>query len=317
MSFVLPDLVLESIVRDGLENARRDETVVDDVFGNLTRPFAAKKYGQSEIDKIKKLVKNSEVSVVHSFHMVEANVPCISIQMLSGTEETAHAYMGDFVGVYDVPITDPEKLAALVVVESFVSNSYDPLTGKITVPDSVNLAPVYANLLFADSAGQTFPVLGGIDNTAGQKSFLIQKQAEVTVGNGCEIKSSIDFNRFQKRGNKENVQLMVGIHTKDALTTKYLYTLVNYFFMSRKADLQARDFQLSTYNGSDFHRNLEYAGDVVYSRFLTVSGFITHDWRSDKVQLIDSVNVDVRVPADEFGNSALGLENMTVKTTKD
>jgi hypothetical protein len=314
MPFVLPEITIESILRDGFKNARRNsDDVIRDVFGNLTRAFADKKYGEKEINKIKKLVEDKEVSIVHSFNMVQAEIPCISIQLVSDTEDERKAHLGDHVGFYDMPFVDQSKS---VIVSSFETLSYDQTTGIVTVPDSVNLAPVYANLLFVDQAGLEFQILGGIDNTPGQKKFAIQKQAEVVVGISCEIKTSINFDRYQTRGNVEKVNILLGIHTQDPLLTKYVYTLVKYFLLSRKKDLINRDIQLSTYTGSDFTRNGEYAADAVYSRYLTVNGMVQHDWRSDLVELVDSVEVNVKVPADKFGNKALELENQTVKVNK-
>lgn len=315
MSFVLPDLVIESIIRDGMQNARRlPDDVITDVFGNLTRSFADKKYGQKEIDKIKSLVEEKEVSIVHSYNLVNVSIPCISIQLINDTEDERRAHMGDQVAFYEVPFADQ---SVTVIVSSFEALTYDVNTGIVTVDDTVNLSQVYANLLFIDQAGVEHQILGGIDNTAGQKKFAIEKQGEVTLGVGCEIKTSINFNRYKTKGNIEKINILLGIHTPDPLITKYLYTLVKYFLLSRKKDLISRDLQLSTYSGSDFTRNMEYKADAVFSRYITVTGFVQHDWRSDLVELVDHVDVNVKVAADKYGNNALGLTNQTVKTTKD
>ena len=46
MAFILPDLVVESIIRDGFENARRDLTIVDDIFQTLSQAHLSSKYEQ-------------------------------------------------------------------------------------------------------------------------------------------------------------------------------------------------------------------------------------------------------------------------------
>ena len=48
MPFILPDLVLESVIRDGLDNVRNDLTIVDDIFVSMTQSHHAKKYGERE-----------------------------------------------------------------------------------------------------------------------------------------------------------------------------------------------------------------------------------------------------------------------------
>jgi hypothetical protein len=70
---------------------------------------------------------------------------------------------------------------------------------------------------------------------------------------------------------------------------------------------------LNTYNGSDFNRNEAYSGDVVYSRYLTISARLLNSWRSDKVQLVDNIDIRTFVPKDKKNNVDLGLENQTIK----
>lgn len=313
MAFRLPDLIVESILRDGLNNARRDETVIDDVFGNLNLAYASRKYGQSEIDKIKEVIRNKEVSIVHAFNLVNANLPCISIQLADDHEDEDKAYIGNYVQNVTRAFTTPEQLASLVIVESFTPLSYEPLTGVVKVDDSVNLAAVHTNLLFVDAAGAAHQIIGGIVNDPGAKQFIIATGETVSLDPGAVIKSSIDYELFQKRGNVEKTQVILGIHTEEALLTKYLYILVKYFFLSRRSDLIARGFELTSYSGSDFHRNVEYVGDVVYTRFFNLTGLVLHQWQSDKVQLIDSVDVQVKLAKDRLGNEALNLTDSTIK----
>lgn len=315
MAFILPDLILESIIRDGMEVARRDLTVIDDVFGQLTRSFASEKYGNSEVDKIKTWITKKQISVVHSFNLVPTNLPCVSIQLSDDRELENQAHMGDFAYLSQVPMTDPDELADLVFINAFTPSSYNPITGIVKVADSVDLSQIYANLLFVDSTGKEFPITGGINNQLGSRQFQVAAQSSVTIGAGCEIKSSLNYRQYQTKANIEQVQLIVGIHTQDALLTKYLYILVKYFILSRKRDLINRDFQLSTYTGSDFSRNMEYQADVVYTRFLHVLGKVEHSWRSDKVALVDNVIVHVKVPKDKLGNEALDLTESTIQVT--
>ena len=317
MPFVLPDLVIESVLRDGFENARNNEAVVDDVFANLTRAFASSKYGQAELEKIKNLVQNREVSIIHSFNLAQTKMPTISIQLAEDTEDEEQARMSDLLSYESRPFTDPTRIANLVVVGSFTPLAYDSSTGEVKVPDSVDLSQVHANLLFVDSASVEHPIIGIIDNTIGNKRFFIDKGATVGLGAGAEIKSSIDFDQVKIKGNREDTALILGIHSKNALITKYLYILVKYFLLSRKDDICSRGLELSTYSGSDFTRNMEYGGDVIYSRYITIKGAVENEWDHSKVALIDNVEVTLLVEKDELGNEALDLTNSTVQVTED
>jgi hypothetical protein len=311
MSFKMPDLIVESIIRDGFKNARRDESVIDDVFADLTLAYASKKYGEAEIEKIKAMVREKEVSIIHSFNLSAVNMPCISIQ-LADDREDEKSFMGNYLTTFQSPMTNPEEIAALTKL-TFTPVSYDPNTGIVRVDDSVNLSAIHANLIFEDADGAEYVIVGGIVNDTGAKQFIIAKQSEVALTGPGQIKSSINYKLYTRNGNKEQTQLILGIHSKDALVTKYLYTLVKYFVLTRRPDLIKRGLQITTYQGSDFSRSLEYTADIVYTRFFHIVGTVVHSWRQDKVQLIDNVEVNVQVPKDRLGNEALKLTDMTIK----
>lgn len=301
MPFVMPELILESVVRDGLENVRRDPSLLDDVFGNLTRAFASEKYGTTEIEKIKTAIVEREVSVVHSLSHVNSGLQTdgktlmISFNLGEESEDESKAGMGDHFATMDVAFKTPSKIAAVTKVAAFTPTAYNAKTGIVTIPDAVNLAPVHVNLLFVDASGTEFNINGSINNTTGSKTIGIDKGVEVDLGPGAEIKSSITFDRYQVKSNIDKTTILLGCHSKEPLLTKYLYTLVKYFLLSRKKDLISRDFQLSTYRGSDFQRNENYTADHVFSRWLTISGMIQHDWNNEKVDLIDNVEVNLTI----------------------
>lgn len=314
MSFVLPEIILTSVIQDGLQNCRDNSAIIQDVFGNLTRSFASAKYGTSEINKIQTLIQTKPIPVVHSMSMVTAEVPCVSIALINDQEDTGHASFSDYMTTIDSPLTDPSDLAALVVVSSFTPTSYNATTGALLIPDGVDLTQVYINLLFIDSTGVRYPVLGGIIADVGHKQILIASGQNPSLSAGATIQSSLNYVQNQVKGNVEKVQLMIGIHTKDPLMTKYLYTLVKYFILSRKVSLINRDFQLATYSGSDFTRDQQYGGDAVFTRFLTINGMVQNDWNAQGVVIYDDVNVILVTTKDEFTSEELGLANQTTKT---
>lgn len=317
MSFQLPDIIIESVIRDGLEDLRRNPQHIDDIFGSLTRSYASKKYGIAELNKIKELIQKKDIAVVHSFHEVSARLPCFSIQLTSDVEDRATAHLDDFEGDELVDLADPDELAALVKVSGITIDSYDPLSGEIKVPDAVDLSQTHVNLLFVDSAGVEHTIVGGIDNTAGQKKFFVAEGSDVTTTGTGEIKSSIDYKQYEVRGVLSNANMLIGVHSQEALLTKYLYMLLKYFLLSRKADLEARCYIVSSYQGSDFTRNLDYQGDVVYDRFLTVTGKVEDSWRSDQVQLVDHVIVTTKVDKDEASTDDLDLDESTIQIIDD
>jgi hypothetical protein len=291
--FILPELIIESLIRDGLQNVKADPTIIDDVFSQLTRAYAQQKYGQTEIDKINALVQK-DLAVVFSYFEVDANAPCISIMIGSDTEDKRRAHLSDDYGQMEEQIVDPVELEALHRVNNLEVSSYDPTTGRVAVTDANDLSPVFKGMIFVDSTDVEHIITGGIDNSLGSKSFFIGKNEEVDFSDPttCYIKSTLNYKLNEVRGLTGDETLVIGVHSKDSLTTKYLYILVKYFILSRKPDMIKRGMYLSSYSGSDFGRDSEYLGDQVKTRFLTITGKIDDTWRSDQVILIDSVEID-------------------------
>lgn len=296
MSFPIPDILIESIIRDGIENMKQRPEVLDDLFGDFTKAYANRKYGQTEIDKIKDLltgVNNTEIAIVHSFHAAAAKDVSVSIQLGSDTEDKRIAVMEDLSEEILEDIVDAQKLADLIKVENVIPTSYAPTTGQVRVPDSVDLSDVYKRYIYVDGAGTEFELMGGISNTPGDKYFFIAPTQSPDIVNPGILKSFLTEIQTTIRASHQDVQILLGVHAKDALMAKYLYTLVKYFIKSRKKDLIRRGFIVATVAGSDFTRDLRYEGDMVYSRFLTVSGKVEESWRSDQVDLIDSAEIQV------------------------
>jgi hypothetical protein len=82
--FILPELIVESIIRDGLINVRNDPTIIDSIFAQLTRSYNNRKYGETELTKIKALILH-DIAVLYSYHQVDAKDQSISIMV--GTDD--------------------------------------------------------------------------------------------------------------------------------------------------------------------------------------------------------------------------------------
>lgn len=293
MGFTLPDIVIESVIRDGLESLKSKPEIIDDIFNTLKLPYAERKYGQQAIDDIKTWISSNEdgIAVVHSMLAAPGRAPCYSIQLGSDVEDRRSSHLGDDIDTIEIPLTG-DDLLPFQKITNLIPTSYDPATGVLSIDDSVDLSKVYNGYLYVDGSGVEFEIFA-ISETPGMKFVVIAKNATPDVANAGLIKSPIDSERFEVKGIFSDVQLLLGVHTKDALTTKYLYILLKYFILGRKKSLIARGFEVATISGSDFTRDLRYEGDVVYTRFLTVSGKIEDSWSSNQIPDIDSTDLDL------------------------
>jgi len=315
MAFRVPDLIIESILRDGFTAVRRDKTIVDDVFADLDLGFTKKKYGQKELNRLKKFLTEKEVSIVQAFSQVPTNMPCISIQLVSSSEAKNYTILDDFASDKEQDLS-PKEEEQRVILDIVYASDYDPMTGIVSVSNVTDLEPVIKNNLYVDASGTEFSIRGGINNATGKKQFNIGKNQDPDLSEPGKIISSIDFKQFEERATVDNERILLGIHTEERLLTIYMYILVKYFLLSRKRYLIERGFQLASYDASDFTRNLDYK-EPVFSRFITVSGITTHEWLSDKVEPLESIDVIETVAKDVANTEEAELDNMTIQIDEE
>jgi hypothetical protein len=312
MPFILPELLIESVIRDGLANITLTPAVLDDVFGSLVKNYNIRKYGQAEINKIKTLITTKQIPVVHNLADVRAHNQSFSIQLGMDTEDQSHAMLDDFSEDMVVPMTSAQDLQDLILVENVVGISYNPNSGQILIDNSTDLTNAHKNNIFVDASNIEFKISTVIKDGS-DKSIYIDKNQVVDLSDFGTIKSAINYRQYEEKTVVSDEQLIIGVHAKDALTTKYLYVILKYILVSRKYDLIRRGFAVSSYSGSDFTRDLEFQGDHVYSRFLTITGKIEESWRANEVIPFDELNVQVLVPKDEATAEDLGQDNSTIK----
>lgn len=287
----MPDLIIETTIRDGLAYLKANPSVVDDIFSPLLKGYAARKYGSTEIARIKALLAEKEIAVAHSFHEAAAKSPSYSIQLGNEAEAKDRAHLNDFEMDVREPLSAPE-LSALEKITNLIPTSYDSFSGKVSVDDSVDTSVINAGYIYKDGSGVEFEIQRGCSNIPGNKFFFILKGQDPDIVNPGLVKSSITESQYEQKGDTSRVHILIGVHTKDALLTKYLYAILKYIMKSRKADLIKRCFLNSTFQGSDFTRDLQYLGDQVFTRFFTISGEVDDTWRSDNVDLIDNVEIE-------------------------
>lgn len=308
----MPELVVESVIRDGIAGIVNNPEALDNIFASLTEPYNARKYGQREIDKIKKILDKKQISVVHNLNDINANVPCYSIQLGIDAERKNDAIIGDFKDEVIEETTDPDELAALVKATNLVPTSYNERSGILTFTAGTDLSKVQKNHIYIDAAGAEF-VITNVVKSGPSPQIIVAKGSTVDITDFGEIRSSLNFKKYEVKNISSDEQIIVGVHSKDALTTKYLYIILKYIMVSRKESLIKRCFIASSFQGSDFARNPAYQGDHVYHRFLTITGRIDDSWRADEVDLIENIDVEVLVPKDEATAVDIEATELTVK----
>jgi hypothetical protein len=102
MGFIFTDLVLETIITEGLADMRAN---LDDrlgiIYDQLKDSFLNTEYGQQELDRFKDFLTNEKIDIVHNYRQVAERIPCIYIQPIGGPEQEGKAFLNDYSGDID------------------------------------------------------------------------------------------------------------------------------------------------------------------------------------------------------------------------
>jgi len=293
MGAPLTEIILERIIRYGLQELRDKPSRIDMIFDKMLLPAMVKQYGNKEIDTIKQYVLNKKIAVVQAWPIQAEKIPCYSINVV-GTEEAANtAFFGDEGGYEVATRTAPVLLSTTPL-------SYDSTTGFLKLSDGTDLSNIYVGAIFTDPTGEEYEILGAILEETGRTGFAIVYGADVTLGSSVVYGApDYDVSDVKKTPMIENVQ--IGVHAgEETNLCKYLYYMLLYFIQSRRMELENIGVQLHTFTVSEFAKILDFLPDNVLSRFVTFRAKVWFSWYQDPIQSINRTGVQVKVDKDKW-----------------
>jgi hypothetical protein len=289
----MTELVLETILRDGLGEIKSNPNILDDIFGRLKEAHFLNQYGQNKIDEIKTFFTNNrkQIKIVHAWSQVPSHIPCFSIQLLNADEEESIQNLGnDYLEVENPK--EPEVILATVQPTAF-----DVVSGKLTIDPGVDLSTVCAGMLFKDSNDITFEIKAPISNMSGNKYITLVNNGntpELTLPG--QVISSIDFTRYDRRMVRLREKIMIGVHaSNDIHLTKFLYYILIWILKSRQEAMITRGLTLDRGTGRVFDRDDEYQGENIYTRYLEITCISDFIWNQADVKVFDCFDLTVKV----------------------
>lgn len=299
MGFLMTELVVESVLRDGFKRLKDSIDTSNDIVAQIFSPLKEahlSEYYERDIPEIKRILLNEDIPISQGYSLDSMAKRFISINLLNSSESENLAYFSDHQG------TEEEAITPSVIVTTFTADSYDSATGVVVMntadPDLSNVR-IGQNLV--DGAGNSFSIIGGITNLSGDKRVSIATDQTVTLS-GCSIQSNVAVRVYPVNSVKEQESLLITVAAEkdQTLMAKYLFTLVKYLLLSNKDLMLARGLAISTYSGSDFKR-LEYLPENMFARFLTISvRDICNSWREDEATVVGAIDPGLNVLRDQF-----------------
>lgn len=293
MGAPITEIILERVIRYGLQEMRDKPSRIDMLFEKMLLPAMVSQFGQKEIDSIKTYITAKKISVVQAWPIHAEKIPCYSINVVGTEEAPNRAFFGDEAGHIDTEY-EPTTLLSIVPV------AYDAPTGFIKCPDGTDLSGVYVGSIFVDASGQQFEVLGGILTETGRTGFAIVADADVTLGDCVILEApSWDVSDYKKTPMIEHVQ--IGVHAgEETNLCKYMYYMLLYFLQSRRMELENIGVQLHTFQVTEFTKILDFLPDNVMSRFVNFKAMVWFSWRDDPFRSFTHSGTQIKVDKDEW-----------------
>lgn len=280
------EITIRSMIQQGLAEIRAKPYLLDYCFASLPQDtLTAKTYGQSIVDKAKSWFLQQDIPVkMNTAQNPPSTFPCISIQLVSSNE--GEKTLGD---VHYDPYEDSDLLWP-VLFGPFDAVSYDHKTGILVLPSNV------VDKLVLSPGQIVFDKVGGIHQIQ-----TVNDEHTVVIESGLVV----DFSQANIKGQPpalitslESVifseTYQIGCHVQgEAEKLTWLHSIMTFIFLAYKETLlEARNFERSVVSSSDFSDNPflgSDSGELVYSRFITLSGYVRQMWPGSFAEKITGV----------------------------
>lgn len=279
------ETILKTALMLGLIDLRANPYLLDYVFASLPQDDqTSREYGEKTVKQAKAWFLNTKIPVVMAPLMnANSEMPCITIHMADSSE--AESTLGD---IHYQPSEDVEDVDAPSLTSRFTP-SYSSTTGIVTpAPGSTGTIVLAPGQVLVDANGVSHPILEVYYEDG---TFKIQPG---TVANftGSVIKgASPTLNQpLESVTYRETYQL--GCHVSGhAEQLTWLHSIVMFVLLRYKERLlEARGIERTVVNSSDFSKNEALGQENIFSRYLTLSGYVRHYWPKDRYQKISVVN---------------------------
>jgi len=304
------DVLIRAAILQALDNIYNDPRLIDQIFHSLEEDELTKdQLGAKQIELAKEWFLSSHVPVVMNFRAAEEAIPCITISLQESVEaEQTHGdvhYIPQEATAGDWPaLTDP-----------FSPKAYSPTSGIMLLPDGImgnkTIAP---GMLIVTRSGRQHAILQNFGDNEISLAPNTSDDFKDAIIKGVKDRyvTTVESVVF-----KETYQ--IGIHVQnEPMNLIVLHSILKFALLKYKQDLlEARGFERSVLASTDFRRNMEFDMEFVYSRFISITGYVRQHWPKTTREMIDNINFflddgDRGLVASAMGDDTTGREDEAV-----
>jgi len=289
------DIIIRTAIKAALDDLRANPWLLDYVFISLPQdPLTFLQYGDGEIDRAKKWFATTDIPVIITPRIDAARMPCISIA-LEESSETSEATLADVNYETTIDLDQSTNLAG-----PFTPTGYNYKTGKVLVRKTdlagIVLAP---GMLLVDIKGTTYPIIdvyndvSGTDNQPGGISSFDITPNTVFNMNNVTLQGAPPMYKLPLESTIMKETYSIGCHVNTDFTQLiYLHSILVFALLRYKQRLfEARGFERSTISSSAPQVDASYESELVYERFISLSGVVRQFWPKDITSTVQGVTV--------------------------
>lgn len=101
MSFVMPEVVVQKILSQGIRQLRQNKPAFDDLFCQFTEDELGNDYGDNYKEQLWKWFTTTKIPVLRAWQLNAQTIPSISVHLASESEDESKAGLNDLAGVFD------------------------------------------------------------------------------------------------------------------------------------------------------------------------------------------------------------------------
>lgn len=284
------DLILKKAIEAGIAECRSNQWLLDYVFAGLNfDDLTSTQYGQKDINQFKQWFLATDIKVYMNVRLGEPTGPSVTINLVNSTEEENSLSDLNWDQIQeDVPVTasGPGLWPALT---SPFTPQYTATTGQLLLPASIQL-DLYPGMNIVDSYGKVWPIQDVLDRqTVVVQSGIVTSFQNSTIRAATPaIVQSLEMAMFKET-------YLIGCHALGEPTfLVYLHSLIMFVLLrGRQVFLEGRGLERTSLSSTDFARNQEFESENVYSRYISLTGYVRHAWPKFRSMKITGVSTQI------------------------
>ena len=299
------DVIIRSALVAAIADVRAHPFLLDYVFSSLPKdPLTWREYGEKSVDKAKEWFLKTNINVIIAPVMDEIQAPAITISLLESAEVERETTLGD---VHSDAFEDDAQTWP-TLTRPLTPASYVPGTG-VLIFNSVVPTTLEVGQFVIDRVGRAHT----IEEVISEYSFRVHAGTVADFRN-CIIKPARPPQVVALESSSFKETYRIGVHAPaEPQILTWLHSIVVFCLLRYKqALLEARGFERSTFGSSDFAREEQFESQLVFARYINLSGYVRQYWPKTFSTTTDAVNTTIAVSGADVDMSISGAgENVS------